>query len=262
MARYQVIIAYDGSGFFGSQRQANSRTVQSQLERALTRLGWQEKTVVLAGRTDTGVHASGQVAAFDFEWHHQPEELVSAINANLPADVVVTDAKVVHDNFHPRFDAVSRRYCYRLFSQPLRNPLRERYAWRVWPVFDEVALQNVANLFLGKHDFFAFGSPSKQGNSTIRTVMKSSWQSVGDEWTFDVEADGFLYRMVRKLVHTQVAVGQGRLSAQAIVDALSGKPPHDSGAGRGIPGGLAPACGLTLVEVTYPVVKDLPVKTD
>lgn len=255
MARYQVTITYDGSGFSGSQRQAKSRTVQSELERALTRLGWQEKTVILAGRTDSGVHASGQVAAFDFEWHHPPEELVFAINANLPADIVVNAAKVAHDSFHPRFDALSRRYCYRLFSQALRNPLRERYAWRVWPVLDEVALHGAASLFLGEHNFSAFGSPPKQGNSTIRTVMKSSWQSVGDAWTFEVEADGFLYRMVRKLVHTQVAVGQGRLSAQAIVDALSGMP-------RGIPGGLAPACGLTLVEVTYPVVKDLPVKTD
>lgn len=255
MARYQVIIAYDGSGFSGSQRQAKSRTVQSELERALTRLGWQGNTVVLAGRTDSGVHASGQVAAFDYEWKHPPEELVAAINANLSADVVVNAAKVVHDNFHPRFDALSRRYCYRIFSQPLRNPLRERYIWRVWPLLDENALHHVASLFLGQHNFSAFGSPPKRGNSTIRTVMKSSWRLAGDEWTFEVEADGFLYRMVRKLVHTQVAVGQGRISAQAIVDALGGMP-------RGIPGGLAPANGLTLVEVTYPVVTDLPVKTD
>ncbi len=255
MTRYQVIISYDGSGFSGSQRQAKSRTVQSEIERALIRLGWQGNTAIFAGRTDSGVHASGQVAAFDFDWNHPPEELVFAINANLPADIVVNEAKVVHNNFHPRFDALSRRYCYRLFSQALRNPLRERYVWRVWPVVDDVALHDAASLFLGEHDFSAFGSPPKQGNSTIRTVLKSSWQFVGDEWIFEVEADGFLYRMVRKLVHTQVAIGQGRISVQAIADALGGMP-------RGIPGGLAPACGLTLVEVTYPVVKDLPVKTD
>jgi tRNA pseudouridine38-40 synthase len=255
VTRYQIILAYDGSGFFGSQRQVKSRTVQSELERALTRLGWQGRSVVLAGRTDSGVHASGQVAAFDYEWNHSLEELVSAINGNLPEDIVVNVAKIVHDGFHPRFDALSRRYCYRLFSQPLRKPLRERYAWRVWPVLDEFALHQASNLFLGQHDFSAFGSPPKQGSSTVRTVMKSAWQLQGDEWTFEVEADGFLYRMVRKLVHVQVAVGQGRLSAQAIADALNGIP-------RGIPGGLAPANGLTLVEVSYPVVQDLSVETD
>lgn len=256
MTRYQIIITYDGSGFFGSQRQiAKSRTVQSELERALIRLGWQGSTVILAGRTDSGVHASGQVAAFDHDWNHPIEELISAINGNLPSDVVVNSAKIVHNEFHPRFDALSRRYCYRIFSQPLRNPLRERYALRVWPALDEIALHSVASLFLGQHDFSAFGSPPKQGNSTVRTVIKSEWQLIGDEWIFEVAADGFLYRMVRKLVHTQIAVGQGRFSIQAVADALLG-------VSRRIPGGIAPANGLTLVEVTYPVVKDLSAKTD
>ena len=245
MACYQIILAYDGTGFSGSQRQAKSRTVQSELERALTRLGWQGKSVLLAGRTDSGVHASGQVATFDHEWNHPLEELVSALNGNLPTDMAVSAAKIVLDGFHPRFDATSRRYRYRLFCQELRDPLRERYAWRVWPVLDEDALQNAAKLFPGRHDFAAFGSPPKPGSSTVRTVMKSDWQSQGDEWTYEVQADGFLYRMVRKLVHIQVAVGQGRAEAQVIADALEGRP-------RGVPGGLAPANGLTLVEVTYP----------
>ncbi|MGC1377929.1 MAG: tRNA pseudouridine(38-40) synthase TruA [Anaerolineales bacterium] len=260
MARYQIVLAYDGTRFFGSQRQAKpeastigagsraakSRTVQGELERALTRLGWQGKSVLLAGRTDSGVHASGQVASFDHEWNHPLEELVSALNANLPTDVAVSAAKIVPDEFHPRFDATSRRYCYRLFCQKRRDPLRERYAWRVWPALDEDALHNAARLFLGMHDFAAFGSPPRPESSTVRTVMKSEWQLQGDGWTFEVQADGFLYRMVRKLVHVQVAVGQGRLSAQVIADALEGRP-------RGVPGGLAPANGLTLVEVTYPV---------
>jgi tRNA pseudouridine38-40 synthase len=246
MARYQIVIAYDGSDFLGSQRQAKSRTVQSQIERALKRLGWQGKSVIMAGRTDTGVHALGQVAAFDYEWNHSPDDLASAINGNLPADIVVETAKLVHDEFHPRFDALTRRYCYRLLCQPVRKPLQERYIWRVWPMPDETILHQAASLFLGRHDFAAFGSPAKAGNSTIRTVMKSNWQISGDEWTFEVEADGFLYRMVRKLVHIQVAVGQGRFSAQLIADALAGK--------CNLPAGLAPAKGLALVEVTYPVV--------
>lgn len=246
MARYQIILAYDGSGFFGSQRQAKSRTVQRELERALTRLGWQGKSTLLAGRTDTGVHASGQVAAFDLEWKHSPEELVAALNGNLPVDMAVSAAKIVSDGFNPRFDASSRRYRYCVFCQPLRNPLRERYAWRVWPELNGDALHKAAKLFLGTHEFAAFGSPPHPGSSTIRTVTKAEWHSQGDEWIFEVQADAFLYRMVRKLVHVQVAVGQDRLSAQEIAKALEGKP-------RGIPGGLALANGLTLIEVIYPV---------
>jgi tRNA pseudouridine38-40 synthase len=218
--------------------------VQGELERALARLGWQGKSVLLAGRTDSGVHASGQVAAFDCEWHHPLEELVAALNGNLPTDMAVSAAKVVPNKFHPRFDATSRCYHYRLFCQPLRDPLRERYAWRVWPAPDDEALRNTARLFLGRHDFAAFGSPPKPHGSTVRTVVRSEWRASGDEWIFAVQADGFLYRMVRKLAHVQVAVGQGRLSAQAVADALEGKP-------EGIPGGLAPSNGLTLVEVTY-----------
>lgn len=247
MARYQITVAYDGSNFFGSQRQAKSRTVQSQLERALKRLGWPGKSVVLAGRTDTGVHATGQVAAFDYEWNHSPEELLGAINGNLPDDIVVEAIKPVHDDFHPRFDAVSRRYCYRLFCQPRRKPFRERYAWRLWPAPDEAALHHTASLFLGQHDFSAFGSATNPRNNTVRTITRSCWQLSDDEWKFEVEADGFLYRMVRKLVHVQVAVAQGRLSAQVIANALAGTKNE-------IPAGLAPAKGLTLVEVTYPVV--------
>jgi len=250
MARYQIVLAYDGSSFSGSQRQLpKSRTVQRELERALTRLGWQGKSVLLAGRTDTGVHASGQVAAFDLEWDHPLEELLAALNGNLPVDMAVSAAKIVRDDFHPRFDATSRRYRYRIFCKPLRDPLRERYAWRVWPPLDGETLQSAARLFLGRHDFAAFGSPPKPGSSTVRTVMKTGWQSQDDEWTFEVQADAFLYRMVRKLVHVQVAVGQGRLPAQAVADALEGQS-------HTIPGGLAPPNGLTLIEVTYPVVTD------
>ena len=246
MARYQIVLTYDGTGFSGSQRQkAKSRTVQGELERALTKLGWQGKSVLLAGRTDSGVHASGQVAAFDHEWNHSLDELVSALNSNLPIDMAVSAAKIAPDGFHPRFDATSRCYRYRLFCQPLRDPLRERYSWRLWPPPDAESLHKAAKFFLGKHDFAAFGSPPKPGSSTVRTVMKSEWTLHGDEWLFDVQADGFLYRMVRKLAHVQVAVGQGRAEAQAIIEALDGRP-------QGVPGGLAPANGLTLIAVTYP----------
>ena len=245
MAHYQIILAYDGTKLFGSQRQADTRTAQSELEKALRRLGWQGSSVFLAGRTDTGVHASGQVAAFDLEWNHALDELVRALNSNLPANVAVSGAQVVRDDFHPRFDATSRCYRYRLFCQPNRNPLRERYAWRLWPPVEMEMLQVAAKFLIGKHDFVAFGSPPRAGSSTVRTVMKAEWQSQADEWTFEVQADAFLYRMVRRMVFLQVAVGLGKIPAEAFADLLEGRP-------RVVPAGLAPANGLTLIEVSYP----------
>jgi tRNA pseudouridine38-40 synthase len=245
MARYQIILAYDGTGLSGSQRQATARTAQSELENALRRLGWQARSVLLAGRTDTGVHASGQVAAFDLEWNHPLDELVRALNSNLPVEMAVSAAKIVPDDFHPRFDATSRRYRYRLYCQPIRDPLRERFAWRLWPSVNGNALQEAGKLFIGTHDFAAFGTPPRPGSSTIRTVMRAEWQNQGDEWTFEVQGDAFLYHMVRRLVYVQAAIGQGKFPAQVVADMLADRQ-------RVVPAGLAPANGLTLVEVTYP----------
>src|SRR5512137_332993 len=133
MARYQIIVAYDGTGFFGSQRQGRTRTVQSEIEKALREIGWNGRSILLAGRTDSGVHASGQVAAFDLDWAHSSRQLQKALNANLPADMAVRSVNLVHDPFHPRLHPVSRRYQSRLFRQQIRDPLRERFSWRVWP---------------------------------------------------------------------------------------------------------------------------------
>jgi tRNA pseudouridine38-40 synthase len=249
MARYQIILAYDGTDFLGSQRQAGSRTAQSELEKALRELGWYGQTVYLAGRTDTGTHASGQVAAFDLEWVHGIEKLQDALNAHLPRDMAVRQINAVADDFHPRFDATSRRYCYRLFCASKRDPLRERYAWRVWPAVTD--LEPLANIWLGMHDFAVFGTSPRSGGSTVRTVMSASWQHQGDEWNFEIQADAFLYRMVRRLVYAQVAVGQARLSAKILACALDDLPEFRQEARSQIPAGLAPASGLTLIEVRY-----------
>lgn len=247
MARYQVILAYDGTQFQGSQRQADSRTVQGELERALRKLGWSGRSVLMAGRTDTGVHASGQVAAFDLDWSHAEDELVRALNASLPADMAVRTARVAADNFHPRFDAVSRCYCYRLFCQPTRDPLREKLAWRVWPVVEAGKLRLAAGMLRGEHDFSAFGSPTSSKGTTVRTVQAARWRRSKDEWLFEIQADAFLYRMVRRLVFVQVALAQGRSSLEGLRRSLD----RGASAASELPAGLAPAQGLTLVEVTY-----------
>ena len=257
MARYKLILAYDGAEFAGSQRQAQSRTVQGELEKALRKLGWSGRSVTMAGRTDTGVHATGQVAAFDLDWAHTPGELHRALNMGLPSDLAVKHVCEAPADFHPRFDAASRRYVYRLFCQPIRDPMRERYEWRVWPEVHGATLTEAAALFPGTHDFSAFGSPTTPKGATVRTVMHSEWHGFDGEWQFVVQADAFLYRMVRRMVFVQVAVAQGKCSLEQVRDVLSeqsmplSRAVPAGGASRGIPAGLAPAHGLTLVEVTY-----------
>lgn len=244
MARYQVILAYDGTGFTGSQIQANSRTVQGELERALRNLGWTGRSVMMAGRTDTGVHATGQVAAFDFEWTHTAEKLLNALNADLSFDLAIKSLRPAAADFHPRFDAISRKYLYRLICDPIRDPLREKFVWRVWPAADGDALRKNASIFLGTHDFAAMGSPTTPKGTTVRTVTKAEWKKMPDgEWQFEVRADAFLYRMVRRLVFVQVAVAQGKCTLEKVQTALSKQGKLLSG--------LAPAHGLTLVEVKY-----------
>jgi tRNA pseudouridine38-40 synthase len=251
MARYQLTLAYDGTEFFGSQRQANKRTVQGELEKALTQIGWTGRSVILSGRTDTGVHATGQVASVDLHWSHSDGDLLRALNAELPDDVAVHKARMVNARFHPRFDATSRCYRYCLFCQPFRHPLRERFSWRVWPEFSPDLLVDAAKLFLGTHDFAAFGSPTTPKGTTVRTVMKAQWtQLERDEWQFEVKADAFLYRMVRRLVFVQVSFAQEKFSAEAVARSLA--DPVLAGKRSEIPAGLAPAHGLTLFEVAYP----------
>ena len=244
MARYQLILAYDGTRLEGSQRQVKKRTAQGELENALRTLGWTGRSVLIAGRTDSGVHAEGQSVALDFEWAHSPDDLRSALNANLPPDLAVREAREVRPDFHPRFDASSRRYRYRILCDPIRDPVLERFTWRVWPALEEKLLHETASVFLGKHDFAAFGSPTSVNGSTVRTVMSARWTGFATEWQFEVEADAFLYRMVRRLVFVQVMVAQTRIAIEEVRQAMETQTK--------LRAGLAPAHGLSLIKVTYP----------
>lgn len=246
MARYKLIVSYEGTGFAGSQRQSRRRTVQGELEKALRTLGWTGRSAVLAGRTDAGAHALGQVAAFDMDWSHGEQALREALNANLPSDLAVLSVELAPAGFHPRFDAASRRYLYRIYCRPIRDPLRERLAWRVWPMLPLGVLQEAAAVLTGQHDFGAFGSAPGKGGSTVRTVISACWDARDDELIFEIEADGFLYRMVRRLVFVQVAVAQGRLDLAALNRAL-----QPATRLKALLAGLAPAHGLVLLRVNY-----------
>ena len=245
MVRYQAILTYDGTEFSGMQRQAQARTVQGVVEEALAKIGWQGRSILAAGRTDAGVHASGQTIAFDLDWRHTEGELLNAFNASLPSDVAASSLHAVAEEFHPRYDALSRRYRYTIFYQPQRDPLRERYAWRVWPLPDLESIQSAAQYLLGEHDFSAYGTPPKKGGPTVRKVFRAGWQQEGETLNLEIEANAFLYHMVRRIVHQQVEIGHGKYPPEIITEYLQAEFAEPVQ-------GLAPPNGLSLVEVRYP----------
>jgi tRNA pseudouridine38-40 synthase len=242
--RYRATLAYDGSAYFGFQRQAGQSTVQAAVEDALQRFAGRRVALLSAGRTDTGVHATGQVIAFDLDWSHTPGALCKALNANLPQDIAVRDVRQAAPGFHPRYDARARTYVYRLYVSPVRDPLRRLRAWHLRLAPDLTAMREAASCLVGTHDFSAFGTPP-QGGNPVRTVVEARWhEAPGQECHFTITANAFLYRMVRTLVGTLVEVGQGRMTPEVFRGILAACE-----RGRAAP--PAPAHGLTLVAVDY-----------
>lgn len=245
MELYQVTLAYDGTDFKGYQRQKDARTVQNELEQALTRLGWSERSIMSAGRTDTGVHAEGQVIAFQLDWQHTSGELHRALNDLLPADISVLSVETACENFHPRFDAVQRRYRYQIYFNRVILPLKDRYYWRVWPKPKEELLENAGKLFLGTHDLKRFGKAPDEKTPTIRTIdsIEWKWLQEGNVLFFGISAKAFLYHMVRRIVYVLIRVGQERVSMQDLEESINNR--------IDLPAGIAPAKGLILERIIY-----------
>ncbi len=243
--RVKAVVAYDGTDYGGFQRQRNAPTIQAELESALSEItGWPTR-IVAAGRTDAGVHATGQVIAFDTPWRHGVEALQRALNAKLPSAIAVRTMTEAKSDFHPRYDARRRAYRYTLYRDPVRHPLRERYALRVSHPLDVAAMRRAAQQLIGKHDFWAFGSPP-QGERSVRHLFRAEWEEAGVWLHFEIEANAFLYRMVRMIVGTLLRVGEGKLPPEAIADILQQRDRRRAGP-------AAPAKGLTLVAVLYDV---------
>jgi tRNA pseudouridine38-40 synthase len=237
--RYRATVEYDGTGFAGFQLQSNARTVQGELEDALARLSnGQRQRVDGAGRTDAGVHASGQVIAFTYAGRLSAEELLEAINGRLPPDVAIRDIRRVPAGFHPRHAARYREYRYTIWNGP-RSPLRERTAFRVRTPLDADAMRRAGAVLEGRHDFSAFGSPDRQ---PVRTVHRVRVRRTGSLVTIDVTADAFLRGMVRRIVAVLLEAGEGKLNEDAVAAILEARRPALSGA-------AAPARGLCLRRV-------------
>jgi tRNA pseudouridine38-40 synthase len=247
LEHYKSIVAYDGTEFLGFQRQSNTsgtRTVQGEIENALKKIGWVDRSIIFAGRTDSGVHASGQVIKFTLDWNHSTLDLQKAVNAYLPEDISFRSVEIAESGFHPRFDAKSRTYQYWMFMDDFREPLKQRFAWRINAEADLPEMHNAAARLTGRHDFRNFGSPMKVGGSTDREVYRSviEWDSFLVLYT--IEANAFLYHMVRRIVRALVDIGIGKTEADELINKLD----NDS---TSMIGGLAPAKGLRLVGVQY-----------
>jgi tRNA pseudouridine38-40 synthase len=239
--RYRARVEYDGTDFAGFQVNPGKRTVQGVLEDALMRLGdGEHRRVDGAGRTDAGVHAMGQVIAFPYDGRLTAAELGRALDALLPLDVSIVDVRAVPDDFHPRFAARYREYRYTVWNGP-RSPLRERTALGVRIPLDTIAMARVGSVFIGRHDFRAFGVADR---SPVRTVMAVRVRKDGRTVTIDVRADSFLRGMVRRMVACLVEAGLGNIDEEAVRSALA-----DTGPAFG--GVSVPAKGLCLRRVAF-----------
>ena len=237
--RYRARCEYDGTSFAGFQLQLASRTVQGELETALARLAGGERVVVDgAGRTDTGVHATGQVIAFTYRGRVAETLLQRAINALLPPDVAIRDLRRAPDGFHPRYAARYREYRYTVWNGP-RSPLRERTALGVRAPLDIAAMARAGSVFLGRHDFSAFGGGDR---SPVRTVYAVRIRRAGRLVTIDVRADSFLRGQVRRMVAGLLEAGHGKIDDAELRAALAAREPALNGA-------AAPAKGLCLRHV-------------
>ena len=242
--RLHLTIEYDGTDFFGWQLQAEGRTVQGVVEEAVRRVTQESVRVTGASRTDSGVHAEGQAAHFDTASPLDAERFVPALNFYLPPDVSVLSCRQVDAAFHARFSAVSKLYRYRVLRSRPRRPLRERFVLREWRALDEAAMRRCAALLVGEHDFASFASEHDASEDTVRRVTRSELIVCDDELHYLVEANGFLYNMVRAIVGTLLEVGRGQTAEDEFARVLSAR--HRPAAGP-----TAPARGLTLVRVQY-----------
>ncbi|MHC4480326.1 MAG: tRNA pseudouridine(38-40) synthase TruA [Planctomycetota bacterium] len=245
MRRLMLTLEYDGADFYGWQVQAEGRTVQGVLEEAIAKACGESVRVTAASRTDSGVHAAGQVAHFDTDSPLSARRFLKALNFWLPPDVAVRDCREADGEFDARFSAASKLYRYRILRSEVRRPLKEGRTLRLWQPLDVEAMRDCAARLLGEHDFTSFASEHSEAQSNVRRVLRSELVETGDELHYMVEADGFLYNMVRIIVGTLLMVGRGKLTPAQFAAALGARQ-------RRAAGPTAPARGLILVKVNYP----------
>jgi tRNA pseudouridine38-40 synthase len=244
MRNIKLTISYDGTDFHGWQRQNGLRTVQGVLEDAIHQLTGSRPPATASGRTDAGVHALGQVVHFLNSSRHSTCTFVRALNALLPPDVRVLGAEEMPQAFHATLDAKSKRYRYVIDNGAFADVFRLRYSWHVRRALDDHAMDRAGRFLVGRHDFHSFETEWPNRTSSVRTIFDLTVERTKSVVTIEVEADGFLYNMVRSIAGTLVLVGAGKRTEEWVADVLAAE-------NRAVAGPTAPAKGLFLVQVRY-----------
>jgi len=244
--RILLTVAYDGTNFCGFQKQSdeNVRTVQGELEKALSTFFRKEIVCTGASRTDRGVHALGQRVTIDVDTTVPVEKIPLALYPYLPEDISIMNSEYVSDKFHPRYNCINKTYQYRIYNGKYRNPISRNYAEYCHNVLDAEKMNEASKAFLGTHDFKGFAASANSSKTTVRTIFDISVKRNGDYITIEVTGDGFLYNMIRIMAGTLMLAGEGKLSYEELVKIIDSKDRTKAGKTAG-PG------GLTLMKIIY-----------
>lgn len=245
MKRVRLIVSYDGTNYCGWQIQNNGITVEEVLNHALTDLCREEIAVIGASRTDSGVHALGNVAVFDTNSRIPGEKFSFALNQRLPDDIRIQRSDEVADDWHPRFQDTVKTYEYCFLNRRIPDPMRRLYSYFIYYPMDVENMQKAADYLIGEHDFKSFCTPRTQVRSTVRTIYELTLTKEGDEIRMRITGNGFLYNMVRIIAGTLARVGTGLYTPERVKEILEAKD-------RNVSGPKAPPQGLTLISIAYP----------
>lgn len=244
MRNLKLKLMYNGKSYHGWQVQTNADTIQGRIESAVESVFGKHLTVYGCSRTDAGVHANEYFCNFRTEKNITCESVVKALNANLPDDIAVVDCEEADDGFHSRFDCKSKRYIYKIWNTQIKNPFLTHTAYHYKYKLDEKLLDKAAKSFIGTYDFSAFCSSGSSVSDTVRTVKDASVVRNGDMVIFSVEADGFLYNMVRIMVGTLININENKIDENSVLDIINSKNRSNAGV-------TAPPQGLFLDKVYY-----------
>jgi len=245
LSNFKIIIEYDGTHYHGWQRQKYDRTIQQEIENALSTMTAEPVTLIGSGRTDAGVHSYGQVANFSCDTELSETVFQKGLNSLLPGDIVIKDCRRVDQAFHARHDAKSKIYHYRITNRDIPSAICRQYAWFIRRKLDTTAMHAAISHIIGSHDFRSFEGTGSPRSHTTRNVMAADLVEGKEGYViFQIEADGFLRFMVRNIVGTLVDVGLGKITAAEFEDILASKDRSNASA-------TAPPHGLFLMKVKY-----------
>lgn len=239
-----LTVAYDGTDYCGFQIQPKDVTVEGVLNRELSKLLKEDITVIGASRTDSGVHALGNVAVFDTNTKIPANKISYALNQSLPEDIVIQQSEEVADDFHPRHCNCMKTYEYKIYNATFQDPVKRRYTHFVYRTLNAETMQSAANFLIGEHDFVSFCSANTQVKDTVRHIYSIDIVQNGNDIVIRIKGNGFLYNMVRIIAGTLIQVGNGLFTADKVHEILEAKD-------RTKAGPTAPAKGLTLVKIEY-----------